>query len=89
MPLALVGAVAGGGTGAKGLEVYKRILLAYDGTREGLVALREGALLAKRCEAQVFLLSVPSASDMGLMMGDDVYDGQSAEQVLAWKTWLH
>jgi nucleotide-binding universal stress UspA family protein len=38
--------------------VYKRILLAYDGTAEGRAALREGALLAKHCRAQVFLLSV-------------------------------
>ena len=38
--------------------MYKKILLAYDGTREGLIALREGALLAMRCKAQVFLLSV-------------------------------
>jgi nucleotide-binding universal stress UspA family protein len=33
-------------------------LLAYDGSVEGRAALREGALLAKRCGAQVFLLSV-------------------------------
>lgn len=38
--------------------MYKRILLAYDGTAEGRAALREGALLAKHCRAQVFLLSV-------------------------------
>jgi len=38
--------------------VYKRILLAYDGSVEGRAALREGALLAKRCRAQVYLLSV-------------------------------
>ena len=38
--------------------MYKRILLAYDGTLEGRTALREGALLAKRCDAQVYLLSV-------------------------------
>ena len=38
--------------------MYQRILLAYDGTREGLIALREGALLTKRCGSQVFLLSV-------------------------------
>lgn len=37
---------------------YKRILLAYDGSKEGRVALREGASLAKKCGAQVFLLSV-------------------------------
>jgi len=50
--------------------VYERILLAYDGSREGLVALREGALLAKRCRAQVFLLSViPEAGGVALAQG--------------------
>jgi nucleotide-binding universal stress UspA family protein len=38
--------------------MYRNILLAYDGTLEGRVALREGALLAKRCEAKVVLLAV-------------------------------
>jgi nucleotide-binding universal stress UspA family protein len=38
--------------------MYKRILLAYDGSVEGRAALREGGLLAKRCDAQVFLLAV-------------------------------
>ena len=38
--------------------MYERIVLAYDGTREGLVALREGALLARKCGAKVYLLSV-------------------------------
>ena len=38
--------------------MYKRILLAYDGSVEGRTALREGALLARRCGAEVFLLSV-------------------------------
>jgi nucleotide-binding universal stress UspA family protein len=42
----------------KEIEVYKRILLAYDGSVEGRTALREGALVAKRCGAKVFLLSV-------------------------------
>jgi len=43
--------------------MYSRILLAYDGSVEGRAALREGALMALHCEAQVFLLSViaPSA----------------------------
>ena len=44
--------------------MYKRILLAYDGSREGLVALREGALLAKRQGARVFLLSVQNVALM-------------------------
>ena len=38
--------------------MFKKVLLAYDGTREGALALREGALLAKACGAQVHLLSV-------------------------------
>jgi len=38
--------------------MYKRTLLAYDGSVEGHTALREGALLARQCGADVFLLSV-------------------------------
>jgi nucleotide-binding universal stress UspA family protein len=38
--------------------VYSRILLAYDGSTEGRSGLREGALVARRNHAQVFLLSV-------------------------------
>jgi nucleotide-binding universal stress UspA family protein len=38
--------------------MHKQILLAYDGSREGAIALREGALIAKACGAEVFLLSV-------------------------------
>jgi membrane fusion protein, multidrug efflux system len=38
--------------------LYKRIVLAYDGSVKGRAALREGALLAKRVGAEVFLLSV-------------------------------
>lgn len=38
--------------------MYKTILLAYDGSREGRLALREGAQLAKICSAQVVLLAV-------------------------------
>jgi nucleotide-binding universal stress UspA family protein len=50
--------------------MYQRILLAYDGSREGLVALREGALLAKKCGAHVFLLSVlPETGTLGLAQG--------------------
>jgi nucleotide-binding universal stress UspA family protein len=38
--------------------MYRRILLAYDGSVGGRTALREGALLARQCGAEVFLLSV-------------------------------
>jgi hypothetical protein len=38
--------------------MYRKVMLAYDGSLEGAVALREGAILAKKCGAEVFLLSV-------------------------------
>jgi len=38
--------------------MYKTILLAYDGSREGRLALREGATLAKTCNSKVVLLAI-------------------------------
>jgi nucleotide-binding universal stress UspA family protein len=38
--------------------LYKKVLLAYDGSIEGRLALREGAKLAQFCGADVFLLAV-------------------------------
>jgi len=54
--------------------MYSRILLAYDGSLEGRIALREGALVALRSDARVFLLSViaPSA---GMEIAESVYAG--------------
>ena len=52
--------------------MYTRILLAYDGTREGAIALREGALLAKQGGAKVFLLSVLPETE-GVLMTEGVY----------------
>jgi nucleotide-binding universal stress UspA family protein len=54
--------------------MYERILLAYDGSVEGRTALREGALLAKQCGAQVFLLSVLTNTGT-LLMSDAVLAG--------------
>ncbi len=42
--------------------MYKKVLLAYDGTIEGRRALREGAKLAQLCHAEVFLLAVVELS---------------------------
>ncbi|MFZ0100235.1 MAG: universal stress protein [Gemmobacter sp.] len=42
--------------------MYRTVLLAYDGTREGRLALREGALLAKHFRSDVVLLAVVEAS---------------------------
>jgi nucleotide-binding universal stress UspA family protein len=38
--------------------MYKKVLLAYDGSIEGRLALREGAKLAQLCRAEVFLVIV-------------------------------
>jgi nucleotide-binding universal stress UspA family protein len=56
--------------------MYKRVLLAYDGSIEGRRALREGAKLAQLCRAEVFLLAVvelPSIviPDAGLIVPTD------------------
>jgi nucleotide-binding universal stress UspA family protein len=42
--------------------LYKKVLLAYDGSIEGRRALREGARIAKFCNAEVFLLAVVELS---------------------------
>ena len=42
--------------------MYKKVLLAYDGSIEGRLALREGAKLAQFCGAEVFLLAVVEPS---------------------------
>jgi nucleotide-binding universal stress UspA family protein len=67
--------------------MYKRILLAYDGSREGLIALREGALLAKSCGAAVFLLSVvrPTA---GMPIGEGVYTDTISDQIEGYQALL-
>jgi nucleotide-binding universal stress UspA family protein len=56
--------------------MYKKVLLAYDGSIEGRRALREGAKLAQLCRAEVFLLAVvelPSIAipDAGLILPTD------------------
>lgn len=59
--------------------MYKRILLAFDGSEEGRRALREGALLARLCGARVFLLSAFNGS-AGMTLGDSVYPGPIAQE---------
>ena len=53
--------------------LYKRLLLASDGTRESLVALREGALIAQSFGASAHLLIIDPDTTMGLMA--EGYDG--------------
>jgi hypothetical protein len=42
--------------------LYKKVLLAYDGSLEGRRALREGARIAQLCGAEVFLPAVAEVS---------------------------
>ena len=60
--------------------MYSRILLAYDGSREGAIALREGALLARQCGAKVFLLSVLPETE-GVLMAEGVYGDVVSQQM--------
>ncbi len=59
--------------------MFKRVVLAYDGSLEGAVALREGAVLAKRNGARVFILSVVPES-AGMRMAEGVHGGVVAHQ---------
>jgi nucleotide-binding universal stress UspA family protein len=59
--------------------MYRRVLLAYDGSLDGRNALREGALLAMKCNAEIYLLSVLTGSS-GINIADSVYTGQASAQ---------
>jgi nucleotide-binding universal stress UspA family protein len=67
--------------------MYRRIVLAYDGSREGRRALREGALLAKGCGAEVFLLSVV-AETAGIKIGESAVAGAVAQEHAAYQAIL-
>jgi nucleotide-binding universal stress UspA family protein len=64
--------------------MYQRILLAYDGSFEGAVALREGALLAKAAGARVFILSVVPEGG-GVRIAEGVYPSAAAHQMDSYK----
>lgn len=49
--------------------MYKKVLLAYDGSIEGRRALREGAKIAQLCNAEVFLLAVLEVSSVTSLEG--------------------
>ncbi len=67
--------------------MYERILLAYDGSLEGAVALREGALLAKRCGARVFVLCVIPETG-GVRLAEALHGGAIAHQTNDFKDLL-
>ncbi|WP_420404234.1 universal stress protein [Nisaea sp.] len=49
--------------------MYRTILLAYDGTRQGREALDQGAELAQLCQARVYLLAVV-AHELGVALAE-------------------
>jgi nucleotide-binding universal stress UspA family protein len=59
--------------------MYRKILLAYDGSVEGRRALREGAMLARLCGAEVVLLAVVNLS-AGIMMAEGAAPGAIEHQ---------
>ena len=59
--------------------MYRKILLAYDGSVEGRRALREGATLAGLCGAEVVLLAVVNLS-AGIMMAESAALGAAEHQ---------
>ncbi len=67
--------------------MYERILLAYDGTLEGRLALREGALLAKWCGAKVYLLSV-AVETAGTRLAKGIESGPLMEKEESYKAVL-
>lgn len=67
--------------------MYRNILLAYDGSVEGRRALREGARLARLCEAQVCLLAVVQLST-GIVVAEGVYPEVVGEQSNVYKNIL-
>jgi nucleotide-binding universal stress UspA family protein len=54
--------------------VYRTIVLAYDGSKESRMALREGAVLAKHLGARLHLLSVV-AEAAGVMLAESIHSG--------------
>jgi nucleotide-binding universal stress UspA family protein len=59
--------------------MYKRILVAYDGTREGRTALREGVLLAQHFSAEIYVLAVVVETP-GIRMAEGAHAGVMAHQ---------
>ncbi|HQU15810.1 MAG: hypothetical protein B7Z66_03425 [Chromatiales bacterium 21-64-14] len=62
--------------------MYQTILLAYNGTREGRLALREGAEIAKACRTATHLLAVVSATSV-VSLGEGFDTGHLVSEEVA------
>jgi nucleotide-binding universal stress UspA family protein len=67
--------------------LYSRVIVAYDGSREGRTALREGALLVRQLGAELFVLAVVPESP-GMRVAEGAYAGAMAHQDDTYKTLL-
>ncbi|RCK50308.1 universal stress protein UspA [Thalassospira profundimaris] len=62
--------------------MYKKILLAYDGSQEGRAALKQGAELAAMCKADVCLMAV-LAPDIGVIYAEAAVPSDLPDRMLA------
>ena len=64
--------------------MYKKVLLTYDGSAEGRKALREGAMLARSCDASVLLLAVVDLS-ADVLMAESAAPGAAEHEMKAFE----
>jgi len=67
--------------------VYNRVVIAYDGTREGRTALREGLLVAHHFGSELYVLAVVLESP-GIRMAEGAHAGVMAHQDEAYRAIL-
>jgi nucleotide-binding universal stress UspA family protein len=67
--------------------LYKRVIVAYDGSREGRTALREGALLVRQFDAELYILAVV-AETPGMRVAEGAHAGAMAYQDEAYRNLL-
>lgn len=67
--------------------MYNRVIVAYDGSREGRTALREGALLVRQLGAELYILAVVPETP-GMRVAEGAYAGAMAHQDDTYKTLL-
>jgi len=67
--------------------LYNRVIVAYDGSREGRTALREGAMLVRQLRAELFILAVVPETP-GMRVAEGAYAGAMAHQDDTYKTLL-
>ena len=67
--------------------MYKRVIVAYDGSREGRTALREGALIVKQLGAELYILAVVPETP-GMRVAEGAYAGAMAYQDDTYKSLL-